>query len=171
MQPINTRGYVYKTDLHSIYAKTQKRNLGKIKDFNKMKKRKHDYDNPKHNNNKKNLMSFEKILLESIDESLFILGDSGKQVVYSHLENTLKMKKKDIPYRIEEFTGAIEDIFKTGANLIEIQIMKCLFKRVGKSFKNKSEQTKLKFLEYLARIKQEKEKQRKSSNYSQTREI
>ena len=131
-----------------------------------MKKRKHDYDNPKHNNNKKNLMSFEKILLESIDEALLILGDSGKQVVYSHLENTLKMKKNDIPHRIEEFTGAIEDIFKTGANLIEIQIMKCLFKRVGKSFENKSEQTKLKFLEYVARIKQEKEKQRKSSNYS-----
>ena len=142
MNPITTKGYVYKTDLHSIFAKTQKRKLEKIKDNNETKKRQ-EYEGPKQNN--KNMMSFEKVLLESIDEALSILGDSGKQVVYSYLEKSLKMNKGDIPNRMEEFTGAIEDIFKTGAKIIEIQIMKCLFKRVGNLYENKLEQTDFSF--------------------------
>jgi len=103
-------------------------------------------------------MKFEELLLEAIDEGLSLLGETPKQAVYFHLEKTFKIKRLDIPYRIEEFTDAIEKIFGTGAKIIEIQIMKCLFKKVGYKFKHHPKQKKLTFTEYVAAVKLEKNK-------------
>ena len=101
-------------------------------------------------------MKFEEALLESIDEGLSLLGESPKQVVYFHLEKTFKMNKLGIPFRIEEFTDAIEKIFGAGAKILEIQIMKCLFKKVGYTFRNYPRQKNITFTEYIAAVKLEK---------------
>lgn len=76
--------------------------------------------------------SFDSLLLEAIDEALASLGESCKNAVYQHLEKTFKIKRHDIPSKIEEFTQAIENISELAAKLIEIQIMKCLYKKIGK---------------------------------------
>lgn len=100
-------------------------------------------------------MSFEEVLLEAIDEGLFLLGESAKQVVYFYLEKNYKIRKQDIPYRIEDFTEAIEDIFGVGAKLLEIKIMKNLFSKMGYSFPYRHTQEGLEFTKYIeaARIK------------------
>ena len=97
----------------------------------------------------KRTMSFEEFLLEAIDEGLSVLGESAKQAVYCHLGKTFKMNRLDIPYRLEEFTDAIEGIFGAGAKILEIQIMKCLFKKVGHTFKNYPRPKDLTFTEYV----------------------
>jgi len=94
--------------------------------------------------------SFEEVLLEAIDEGLSMLRESPKQAIYYHLEKTFKMNRLDIPYRIEEFTDAVEKIFGSGAKILEIQIMKCLFKKVGYTFKHYPKQKNLTFTEYIA---------------------
>jgi hypothetical protein len=76
-------------------------------------------------------MNFEKVLLEAIDESLSCLGKSGKQTIYFHLKTEYKLSKQDIPSRIEDFTEALEDIFGLGAKLLEINIMKSMFTKMG----------------------------------------
>ena len=76
-------------------------------------------------------MTFENILLESIDEGLSCLGEHAKEAVYQHLKNKYALNKQDIPYIIEDFTDAIEDIFQAAAKLIEIKIMKILFTKIG----------------------------------------
>ena len=76
-------------------------------------------------------MKFEKILLESIDEGLDCLGEPAKQAIYFQLKNKYALNKQDIPDRIKIFTKAIEDIFQTGALLLEIKIMKILFNKIG----------------------------------------
>jgi len=93
---------------------------------------------------------FEEILLEAVDEGLSMLGESPKQAIYYHLEKTFKINRMDIPYKIEDFTDAIEKIFGAGAKIIEIQIMKCLFKKVGYKFKHYPKQKNLTFTEYIA---------------------
>jgi len=105
--------------------------------------------------------SFEKLLLEAVDQGLSSLGDSSKQVIYFHLENTFKINRRDIPYKIEEFAEAIEKIFGLGAKFIEISIMKCLYEKVGSVFEYNPEQEDLCFTEYVAAVKQSflKEKQ------------
>jgi len=92
---------------------------------------------------------FEEFLLEAIDEGLSLFGESAKQAVYCHLGKTFKITRQDIPYRLEEFTDAIEGIFGAGAKILEIQIMKCLFKKVGHTFKNYPRPKDLTFTEYV----------------------
>ena len=98
-------------------------------------------------------MTFEELLLEVIDEGLSLLGETGKQAVYCHLEKNFKIKSQDIPFKIEEFTDAIERIFGNGAKILEIKIMQYLFKKGGYTLKNYSKQQNLTFIEYIAAAK------------------
>jgi hypothetical protein len=95
------------------------------------------------------MMSFEEVLLEAIDEGFSWLGESEKQAIYSYLEKKYKISKQDIPYRIDDFTHALENTFGVGAKLIEIRIMKCLFNKIGKSFPDFDAQEGLEFIEYI----------------------
>ena len=76
-------------------------------------------------------MTFENLLLESIDEGLTCLGEQTKQAVYHHLKNKYSLSKQDIPYRIKDFTDSMQDIFQVAAKLLEIKIMKILFTKMG----------------------------------------
>ena len=92
---------------------------------------------------------FKKLLLEAVDEGLSFLGDSSTQAIFLHLEKTFKIKKQDIPNKIEEFTNALEKIFGPGAQLLEIQIMKYLYEKVGHDFEYFPEKDELLFTEYV----------------------
>ena len=150
-----TNWYLYKTHLQTISTKPQEQNFATATESYRTKKTITNHGAIIAGNQK--TPNFEKLLLEAIDEGLNVLGESSKQVVYFNLEKTFMMNRLDIPYRIEEFTDAIERIFGTGAKILEIQIMKCLFKRVEYSIKNYSEPKNLTFIEYVAAVKRAKE--------------
>jgi len=63
---------------------------------------------------------------------LSCLGESGKQAVYFHLEKRFGIKKCEIAFRVEDFADALEKIFGSGARLLEIQIMKSLYRKIGR---------------------------------------
>jgi hypothetical protein len=69
---------------------------------------------------------FETILLEGIDEAFSTLGQNAKKSIYYHLEYKFIIPKQDIPYRIDDFSDAIEQIFGLAATYLEILIMKKL---------------------------------------------
>lgn len=93
--------------------------------------------------------SFNKLLLEAVDEGLASLGESSKQAIYFHLEKRYNIKKQEIPHKIEAFADAIEKIFGLGADFLEILIMKQIHQKVGGSFKW-PESKDLTFVEYVA---------------------
>lgn len=92
---------------------------------------------------------FQNLLMEAIDEGLSLLGSSSKQAIYFYLEKTFAIKKHDIPSKIGEFTNAIEEIFGRGAKILEIQIMKHLYEKVGHDFEYFPEDDELVFTEYV----------------------
>jgi dTDP-glucose pyrophosphorylase len=92
---------------------------------------------------------FQKFLLEAVDEGLSSLGDSSKKAVYFYLEKVFKIKKQNIPNKINEFTDAIERIFGHGAKVLEIQIMKHLYEKIGEDFEYFPETAELLFSEYV----------------------
>ena len=94
-------------------------------------------------------MTFEDVLLEAIDEGLSLLGDLGKQAVYLHLKNKYNLSKREIPYRVEDFTEALEDTFQAGAKLLEIKIMKVLFTKVGPGHIHVATPESLGFISYV----------------------
>jgi hypothetical protein len=162
MQVFTTNWYLYKTHLHPISTKSQKRDTITATDSSDTKTRKKNRNQK--NKAKKGTKDFEELLAEAIDEGLSLLGESSKQVVYCYLGKTFKMNRQDIPYRIEEFIDAIEKIFGNGAKILEIQIMKSLYKKVGTKIKHYSEQKDLEFTEYVAAIKQKKNHENTSNN-------
>jgi hypothetical protein len=152
--PIFTRNwYQYNTHTCQISVKPTEYNIKTKANNHWIKKR--VSTNPKISE-QNNRIGFEKLLQEAIDEGFSMLGESAKKAIYFHLEKIYKMNRRDIPVRIEEFINAIEEIFGTGAKILEIQIMKCLFKKVNLKLTNYSEQ-KLTFKEYIAALKRKQD--------------
>jgi len=85
-----------------------------------------------------------------LDEGLSCLGESGKQAVYFHLEKRFGIKKWEIAFRVEDFADALEKIFGPGAKLLEIQIMKSLYRKIGKPLRCDKKLQDLVFIEYVA---------------------
>jgi len=91
---------------------------------------------------------FEKLLLKAVDEGLSSLGETSKQAIYFHLEKSFNIKKQEIPSKIEAFAKAIEKIFGSGADFLEILIMKRLYEKIGGVFEWQ-ESTEFVFIEYV----------------------
>lgn len=96
--------------------------------------------------------TFEKLFLEAVDEALASLGDSAKQAIYFHLEKKFKIRKSEIPHRVEEFAKGLEEIFGFGAQFIEILVMKRLYERIGQPLEW-DESKELMFAEYIIAAK------------------
>lgn len=75
-------------------------------------------------------MNFIEALRESVDEALSYLGEEAKQVVYCHLDQKYGLTRLEIPYRIEEFSEALELLFGTAAKILQTLMMKALFKKI-----------------------------------------
>jgi hypothetical protein len=92
--------------------------------------------------------SFKTAIIDAVDEGFAPFGHYGKQAIYIHLENTFKIEKQEIPYKIEEFADAIEQIFGTGAKLIEIKILEALHEK-NQNFVHFPKKGELAFTEYV----------------------
>ena len=81
------------------------------------------------------LRRFRRLLLESIDEGLNVLGESIKDTVYFYINRKNDLKREEIPSRPEEFSRALKSIFgSVGAGFIEDQILKNLYMKVGAEY-------------------------------------
>jgi hypothetical protein len=96
---------------------------------------------------------FEKLLLVAVDEGLSSLGESSRQAIYSYLDKNFRIKRQEIPRKIEAFAGAIENIFGQGASLLEILIMQKLYDKVGQQIKWQTSRD-LTLAEYVSVAKQ-----------------
>jgi hypothetical protein len=102
--------------------------------------------------------SFYDTLLEAIDEAFSSLGESSKIAVYLHLENSMGIKKQEIPFRIDDFQNALERIFGVGTRLLEILFVKNLHEKIKTTYKWDMPRwvvPELTFQEYLHLVKTE----------------
>jgi len=83
----------------------------------------------------------DKLLEEAVDEGLNVLGNSGKQMLFFHLEKSFSLKKNEILKKPETFTVAIEEIFGAGALVLERLIIKSVYSKLGLKYQEKKECT------------------------------
>jgi len=107
--------------------------------------------------------SFERLLLEAVDDALASLGDSARQAIYFHLEDKFKITKNDIPRRLQDFADGLEKIFGLGARFIEILIMKNLYEKIGQPLEW-NESRELVFVEYVTAARQSFSKRKEVEN-------
>ena len=80
-------------------------------------------------------MQFEQVLLETIEEALSTLGENAKKSIYFHLQHKFLIAKQDIPYKIDDFSDALEKIFGISARKLEILIMAKLQQKIKAFYK------------------------------------
>jgi hypothetical protein len=79
--------------------------------------------------------AFYDILLEAIDKSFLALGEPVKTSIYFYLENSMGIKKPEIPFRINDFQNALEKLFGIGARHLEILVIKNLHEKIKIKYK------------------------------------
>jgi len=94
---------------------------------------------------------FDDLLLTSIDDAFFSLGESVKKSIYFHLEERFSLTRSQIPEKLKKFQTAIEQIFGSGARFLEILIMKNLHLKLGISIAMENSQ--VCFIEYVNEMK------------------
>ena len=95
---------------------------------------------------------FDETIIEAVDDVFSLLGEQCKSSFYAHLGNSCNMDRIDIPERIDDFTRALEAIFGLGAKVIEIEIMKALFKKV-RVFTYSRKQEGMSFINYVKKLR------------------
>jgi len=79
---------------------------------------------------------FHKTFLEALEEGLSSLGESPKQAILFHLENSFKIKREEIPRNLTEFKKALEKIFGPGTQYLEKLILKKLYDKLNLEWGN-----------------------------------
>jgi hypothetical protein len=72
-----------------------------------------------------------KIILEAVDEGLSSFGEFVKQVVYLQLKYKYGIERHEIPFKIEAFASATEEMFGNSAKLIHMKIIGKLHVKTG----------------------------------------
>jgi len=94
---------------------------------------------------------FDKLFIEAVDEGLDVLGESGRQTIFFHLEKSCSVKRHEIPKKPEAFAAGLEKIFGAGASVIEKLIVKSLYSKLGLEYEDKEERP---FADYVNALKE-----------------
>jgi len=94
---------------------------------------------------------FDKLFIEAVDEGLGVLGESGRQMIFFHLEKSYSIKRHEIPRKPEAFAAGLEKIFGAGASVLEKLIVKSLYSKLGIKYEDKEERP---FAEYVNNLKE-----------------
>jgi len=99
----------------------------------------------------KSMKEFEKILLETIDESMAqVFGNTSTEVIYDYLKGNHKLGKETIPENLEIFSSSLEKMFGFGAILLEKLVLKKFYTKLGLKYEEKEG---YKFLDYIKELK------------------
>jgi len=95
---------------------------------------------------------FEKLFIEAVDEGLETLGESGKHMIFFHLEKSYSIKRHEIPKNPEAFAEGLEKIFGAGAAVLEKLIVKNLYSKLG--LKHEDIESRRPFAYYVKYVKE-----------------
>jgi len=102
------------------------------------------------------MKAFKKVLIEAIDAGLFMLGEYGRDLIYSRLKDSYGLIKDDIPDHIEIFIKFIKEIFGHGAVAIEKEIISHLSKKLEIKPNEKKSYSLIEYLNEARKIFDEK---------------
>lgn len=73
-------------------------------------------------------------LLEAVDKGLLVSGEIARIAIYERIEKSYQVRREEMPEKLETFHKALEDLFGTGAKLIEKVIARNLYSSWGLNF-------------------------------------
>ena len=106
---------------------------------------------------------FEKLFIEAVDEGLETLGESGKHMIFFHLDKGYSIKKHEIPKKPEAFAKGLEKIFGAGASVLEKLIVKSLCSKLGLNYEDVESRP---FADYVKYVKETNAKEARENDSS-----
>jgi len=100
---------------------------------------------------------FEKLFIEAVDEGLGTLGESGKHMIFFHLDRSYSVKKHEIPKKPEAFARGLEKIFGAGASVLEKLIVKSLYSKLGLKYEDVESRQFADYVNYVRKANDTKE--------------
>jgi len=82
---------------------------------------------------------FKETFNSAVEKAMLLLGQSGKQATYYHLEKTFGIKRNKWHSDVEKFAEAVEQIFGAGAQLLLKAMAKELCSSLGLKFEESGE--------------------------------
>jgi len=82
---------------------------------------------------------FKESFNSAVEKAMLLLGQSGKQATYYHIEKTFKLKRNTWHKNPEDFAEALEQIFGPGSQLLLKAITKELYTDLGLKFEESGE--------------------------------
>jgi len=104
---------------------------------------------------------FEKLFIEAVDEGLGTLGESGRHMIFFHLDRSYSIKRHEIPKRPEAFAQGLEKIFGAGASVLEKLIIKNLYSKLGLKYEDREDRP---FADYIKDVKKAEGAEAKEEN-------
>lgn len=95
---------------------------------------------------------YETLVLEAIDQTFCGLGEEVRDSIYAALKRNYALSKEEIVDKPATFTAAIENLFGSGAHLLEIKMMQILSPKVN-GFTYSPTDCSLNFVEYLTALR------------------
>jgi hypothetical protein len=93
--------------------------------------------------------NFDELFMDAVDEALKVLSESGRQMLFFHLEKSYSIKRHEISQKPEAFAAGLEKIFGAGALVLEKLIIKNLYSQLGLKFEDKRDYTIADFLKTM----------------------
>lgn len=106
---------------------------------------------------------FREALLEAVDEGMRVLGEGPSQAIWYHIERIGRVRRNEIPEKIEAFHDALQGIMGVGAKIIEKQIAKVLYSRLGLNFEERIDWS---LMDYMRNAEQKTKNCPQSCSYS-----
>jgi len=88
-------------------------------------------------------------LVAAIDSGLMVLGGNVRQVLYAVFERDHRIKRHQIPEHLQTFHEVLEEKFGGAAKVIERQIAKSLYAKMGLTFIPKDSWTLVEYFDYV----------------------
>lgn len=77
----------------------------------------------------------DRLLVESTDEALTgLLGNRAREAIFEHLERNCLLTREEIPNRLGDFFGLMDETFGKGSKTIARVIAKKLYSKLGWEF-------------------------------------
>jgi len=80
-----------------------------------------------------------------------VLGESVRGATYYHVERTFRIRREEIPRRLEEFHEALQGMLGEGVTVVEKLIAKDLYAKLGLHFEQHGRAT---LIDYVNRAKE-----------------
>lgn len=82
---------------------------------------------------------FKETFNSAVEKAMLLLGESGKQATYYHIEKTFGIKRNTWHKNPEDFAEAVEQIFGPGSQLLLKAMAKELYSSLGLKLKESGE--------------------------------